>query len=57
MTYMNSICGKGGRPNLSEQYACVMQTKIISCQQRKLSFAFASILFAIILPYVIPMRR
>lgn len=46
-----------GSSKICEQYACVMQTKIISCQQRKLKFCICINSSAIILPYVIPLRR
>ena len=57
MKFMNSICVEKGSSKICEQYACVIQTKIISCQQRKLKFCICINSSAIILPYVIPLRR
>ena len=53
MKFTSSICVEKGSSKICEQYACVIQTKIISCQQRKLKFCICINSSAIILPYVI----
>ena len=57
MKFTSSICVEKGSSKICEQYACVIQAKIISCQQRKLKFCICINSSAIILPYVIPLRR